>query len=82
MLDGLRHLHRLPITPPVFELFNVARTDSEIARSAVELTTVGMDTFRRKAKELLPTYAASAGFDAETGTSSTWIPLAESGTII
>ncbi|WP_167768662.1 TetR/AcrR family transcriptional regulator [Nocardia sp. CS682] len=64
MLDGLWRLHRLPITPAVFELFNVARTDGEIARSAVELMTAGMDAFRRKAKVLLPTYAASPGFDS------------------
>ncbi|MFI6169595.1 TetR/AcrR family transcriptional regulator [Nocardia sp. NPDC051052] len=64
MLDRLWRLHCLPITPAVFELFNVARTDSEIARSAVELTTVGMDSLRRQARTLLPTYAAAPGFDS------------------
>ncbi|MFE9577895.1 TetR/AcrR family transcriptional regulator [Nocardia sp. NPDC006044] len=64
MLDRLWRLHCLPIAPAVLELFNVARTDSEIARSAVELTTIGMDSFRRQARAALPTYAESAGFES------------------
>ncbi|MFI5783477.1 TetR/AcrR family transcriptional regulator [Nocardia sp. NPDC051570] len=64
LLDRLWQVHCLPITPAVFELFNVARTDDEIAGYAVELTTIGMKSLRRGAAALLPTYAAADGFDS------------------
>ncbi|GGN91833.1 TetR/AcrR family transcriptional regulator [Nocardia rhizosphaerihabitans] len=63
LLDRLWEIHNLPITPAVFELFNVARTDPEIATQVKAALARGMDAIRTIAHALLPTFAARPDFD-------------------
>lgn len=63
MLDQLWELHNLPITPAVFELFNVARTEPQLARRVAQLTAQGMAAIRALAGVAVPTYASQPGFD-------------------
>ncbi|MFF2086963.1 TetR/AcrR family transcriptional regulator [Nocardia sp. NPDC058176] len=63
LLDRVWEIHNLPITPAVFELFNVARTDPEIAVQVNSALTQGMHAIRAIAHTMLPTFAAHPDFD-------------------
>ena len=63
LLDMIWEIHNLPITPAIFELFNSARTDPQLARRVAELTTRGMAAMFAVSATALPTYAARPGFE-------------------
>lgn len=62
MLDLIWEIHNLPVTPAVLELFNVARTDPQLAQRVAEMTAAGMAGLHQLAVDSLPTYAARPGF--------------------
>ncbi|MEU0542163.1 TetR/AcrR family transcriptional regulator [Nocardia sp. NPDC005978] len=62
LLDQLWATHQLPIAPTVFEVFNAARTDPDIAARVKELLGHAMAAVEVSAAAHLPTYSALPGF--------------------
>ena len=63
LLDRIWHIHSQPIAPAILELFNVARTDPQLAKCTARMTSEGMRAILALAHDALPTYAAKPGFD-------------------
>ncbi|WP_327141552.1 TetR/AcrR family transcriptional regulator [Nocardia sp. NBC_01327] len=62
LLDRLWDTHNLSITPAVFEVFNAARTDADIAQRVNHLLGQAMSAVEVASALLLPTYAERPGF--------------------
>lgn len=62
LLDGLWALHNLPVGRAVFELFNAARTDPEIAARVATVHNHAIAAVQAVAAAHLPELAATAGF--------------------
>ncbi|MBJ8344263.1 TetR/AcrR family transcriptional regulator [Antrihabitans sp. YC2-6] len=62
LLERLWELHNLPICPAVFELFNVARTDPDMAANIGAILGFGRTAMQSIAVSMVPTYAARPDF--------------------
>lgn len=62
LLNGLWQLHNLPVGRAVFELFNAARTDPEIAERVATVHNQAMAAAQALAAVQLPELAAKPGF--------------------
>lgn len=61
-IDLLWHMHNLPIGRAVFELFNAARTDADVAKRMAQTLAEGSELTHQVACTLLPDFARIPGF--------------------
>lgn len=62
VVDLLWNAHNLPIAQAIFELFQVARTDKDIAEKMTANLNQGVDTVHRLIANLVPELASQPGF--------------------
>lgn len=70
IVDLLWSVHKLPIAQAVFELFQVARTDREMAKKISATLNQGVDMVHRMIAGMVPELAAQPGF-------SDWLLMSE-----